>query len=242
MAVRDQVRRRLACSGWIKEGRVTLTTRRGQDWTDKFSPIARELSRLPIRNAILDGEVVVMNPDGTTNFQKLQNILKLEDEGSLVFHAFDLPYYEDHDLSAVPLLERKTMLQELISTYRERIPSVRYTEHLEGSGERVLRAACQYAVEGIIAKRADSPYLQKRTKYWVKKKCISRQEFVIGGFTEAERDPLPLWVAGARLLRCSAPAHLLRERRDRVQRTLHPGRVRAVKAAGAAALAFCRAA
>ena len=76
------------------------------------------------------------------------------------------------------------MLQELMSTYRERIPSVRYTEHLEESGERVLRAACRYAVEGIIAKRADSPYLQKRTKYWVKKKCINRQEFVIGGFTE----------------------------------------------------------
>ena len=119
-----------------------------------------------------------------------------------MFHAFDLPYYEDHDLSEVPLIERKSMLQELMSTYRERIPSVRYTEHLEGSGERVLRAACGYAVEGIIAKRADSPYLQKRTKYWVKKKCINRQEFVIGGFTEPKGTPLPLRVPGARLLRC----------------------------------------
>ncbi len=168
---------------WIRDGRVTLTTRRGQDWTDKFQPIARELSRLPISNAILDGEVVVMNPDGTTNFQKLQNILRLEDEGSLLFHVFDLPYYEGHDLSDVPLIERKNMLRDLVSTYRERLTSVRYTEHLEESGERVLRAACVYAVEGIIAKRADSPYLQKRTKYWLKKKCINRQEFVVGGFT-----------------------------------------------------------
>ena len=76
------------------------------------------------------------------------------------------------------------MLRELITTYRERVPSIRYTEHLEGSGEQVLRAACEHAVEGIIAKRADSPYVQKRTKYWVKKKCINRQEFVVGGFTE----------------------------------------------------------
>jgi bifunctional non-homologous end joining protein LigD len=169
---------------WIKNGTVTLTTRRGQDWTGKFPSLARELSRLPVGNAILDGEVVVLNADGTADFQKLQNILKHREEAGLVYSVFDLPYYEGHDLGTVPLAERKNMLKELMTTYRERIPSVRYSEHLRGSGEQVLRTACRYAAEGIIAKRADSPYLQKRTKYWVKKKCINRQEFVIGGFTK----------------------------------------------------------
>ncbi len=167
----------------IRQGRVTLETRRGQDWTETFPAIVRELSRLPVKNAILDGEVVVMNPDGTTNFQKLQNIMNRRDEGNPVYYVFDLPYYQDHDLSPVPLRERKTVVRELISTYQERIPSIRYSDHLEGSGERILRTACDHAVEGIVAKLAESPYVQKRTKYWVKKKCVNRGEFVVGGYT-----------------------------------------------------------
>ncbi len=167
----------------IRQGRVTLVTRRGLDWTETFPAIARELSRLPVKNAVLDGEVVVMNPDGTTNFQKLQNIMKHREEGSLLYYVFDIPYYQDHDLSPVTLLERKMVVRELISTYQERLPSIRYSDHLEGSGERILRAACDHAVEGIIAKLSEGPYVQKRTKYWVKKKCINRQEFVVGGYT-----------------------------------------------------------
>ncbi|OGW48441.1 MAG: hypothetical protein A2078_09945 [Nitrospirae bacterium GWC2_57_9] len=167
----------------ISQGRVTLVTRRGQDWTGKFTPLVRELSRLPVRNAILDGEVVVMNPDGTTNFQKLQNILRSANEKGLVYFVFDLPYYEDHDLTGLPLTERKKVLRELLTMYRERVPSVRYSEHVDQSGARVLRAACENSFEGIIAKRGDSPYVQKRTRYWVKKKCINRQEFVVGGYT-----------------------------------------------------------
>lgn len=167
----------------IKDGRVVLSTRRGLDWTEKFSLLAQEISRLPVRNAIIDGEVVVLNPDGTTDFQKLQNILKSGNQKDLVYYVFDLPYYEDHDLTGLPLIERKNLMLQILTVYRELIPSVRYSEHIEGSGERVLRQACGYGVEGIVAKRADSPYLQKRTSSWVKKKCINRQEFVIGGYT-----------------------------------------------------------
>ncbi len=167
----------------INKGNVGLTTRRGQNWTDKFPTLARQLSRLPVQSAILDGEVVVVNPDGTTNFQKLQNILKHPNDEGLVYYAFDIPYYQGRDLSDVPLLERKTVLRELLTTYQERIPAIRFSEHIERSGDQVLRDACRYSVEGIVSKRTDSPYLQKRTKYWVKKKCINRQEFVIGGFT-----------------------------------------------------------
>lgn len=168
----------------INEGRVVLSTRRGQNWTEKFVSIARELTRLPVRTAILDGEIVVLDPDGTTNFQKLQNIMKSGNQSSLIYYVFDVPYYQDHDLSGVPLVERKALLRDLVSTYQERIPSVRYSDDLPGSGERILRAACGYGVEGIVAKRADSHYAQKRTKQWVKKKCVNRQEFVVGGYTK----------------------------------------------------------
>ncbi len=170
--------------GQIREGRVRLKTRTGQDWTEKFPSIARELSRLPIKNGILDGEVVVQNPDGTTSFQDLQNILKRRTSSPVLYYVFDLPYLDNHDLTEIPLIERKTLLRELIRTYRQQIPSIRYSDHLTDTGKRVFQAACQHAVEGIIAKRADSPYVQRRSHDWAKVKCLMRQEFVVGGYTE----------------------------------------------------------
>ena len=82
----------------IKEGRVLLVPRRGQHWIEKFKPIAKELSHLPVENGILDGDVVVQNPDGTTDFQKLQNIFYRRTEGSLLYYVFDLPYLNNRDL------------------------------------------------------------------------------------------------------------------------------------------------
>ena len=170
--------------GQIRKGHVRLKTRRGQDWTEKFPSIAKELSRLPVKNGILDGEVVVQHPDGTTSFQDLQNILRRKTSNSLLYYVFDLPYFDDHDLSEIPLIERKTILQKLIKANQGRIPSIRYSDHLASSGKRVFQMACEHALEGIIAKRADSPYVQRRSHDWVKAKCLMRQEFVVGGYTE----------------------------------------------------------
>jgi bifunctional non-homologous end joining protein LigD len=170
--------------GQIRKGRVRLKTRRGQDWTEKFPSIAAELSRLPIKNGILDGEVVVQNPDGTTSFQDLQNTLRRKTPGPLLYYVFDLPYLDDHDLAEMPLIERKSLLQELIRTYQGQVPSIRYSDHILGSGKRVFQMACQHAMEGIIAKRADSAYVQRRSHDWAKVKCLMRQEFVVGGYTE----------------------------------------------------------
>lgn len=168
----------------IHNGAVQLMTRRGQDWTGKFGIIAGELSRLAVKNAIIDGEIVVQNPDGTTDFQKLQNILSQHREGALIYYVFDLPYFDDHDLTGVPLLERKELLLEVVRSNQMSIPSVKYSEHLTGPGERIFKTACEHKVEGIVAKAADSPYVQGRSRYWLKVKCIKRQEFVIGGYTE----------------------------------------------------------
>lgn len=170
--------------GEIRKGRVRLKTRRGQDWTEKFPSIATELSRLPIQNGILDGEVVVQNPDGITRFQDLQNILRRKASGALLYYVFDLPYLDDHNLSETPLIERKTLLRELIQRHQREIPSIRYSDHLMGSGNQVFQMACDHAMEGIIAKRSDSAYVQRRSQDWAKVKCLKSQEFVVGGFTE----------------------------------------------------------
>ncbi len=168
----------------INKGRVDLMTRRGQNWTEKFGTIAQEFARLPVGSAIIDGEVVIQNPDGTTDFQKLQNYLREKGQGMLLYYAFDLPFFDGRDLTALPLSDRKKLLRDLIVAYKDRIPSVLYSDHVSGNGGRIFEAACNHAVEGIVAKRADSPYVPGRTRYWLKIKCIKRQEFVIGGYTE----------------------------------------------------------
>jgi bifunctional non-homologous end joining protein LigD len=169
---------------FMNNGRVQLKTRRGQDWTEKFKSIAKELSYLPLENAIFDGEVVMQDPDGTTNFQKLQNSLTGNPEGPHLYYVFDLPYYNGHDLTPVPLIERKALLHELTMVNASVIPSIHFSDHHIGGGERIFRAACGHAVEGIISKKVDSSYVQSHSHHWLKVKCIKRQEFVVGGYTE----------------------------------------------------------
>jgi bifunctional non-homologous end joining protein LigD len=168
----------------IKKGRVHLITRGGQNWTYKYESIARELSRLPIENGIIDGEMVIQNADGTTNFQRLQNYRKGD---PLLFYVFDLPYLNGQDLSELPLIERKSVLKELIKSHGDLIPSVQYSTHMIGNGGLLFQAACQHRAEGIISKRSDSKYVQGRSKSWVKVKCIKRQEFIVIGYTEGKR-------------------------------------------------------
>ena len=162
---------------------VRLITRRGNDWTDRFPTVAGELADFPAETAILDGEVVVQLPDGTTDFQALQNLLQGAATGRLLYYLFDIPYLDGYDLTGVPLIERKAVLKLLL----DRMPGtrvIRYSDHVQGKGAEVFRHACRFVLEGIISKRSDSPYRQKRTRTWVKTKCGSRQEFVIGGYTD----------------------------------------------------------
>jgi bifunctional non-homologous end joining protein LigD len=112
----------------------------------------------------------------------LQNALSEKDSSSMIYYVFDLIYSDGYNLTNTPLVERKKLLNELIPSVSS--PSVRYSDHVIGNGPAVFKNACKLHLEGIISKAADSPYTQKRTRDWLKIKCISRQEFVIGGFTK----------------------------------------------------------
>lgn len=174
---------RILC--FIENGKARLMTRNGKDWTDKFSVVAKAAERLPIRHAIIDGEIVVKNPDGTTDFQSLQNYLRGQDKKPLIYEVFDLPYLYKYDLTKIPLLKRKELLKKLVEVAGEKIsPTIQFSDHVTGKGKEAFQNACDHALEGIISKRADSPYIQDRTDWWVKVKCVKEQEFVIGGFTE----------------------------------------------------------
>ncbi len=166
-----------------KAGKVRLLTRSGLDWTHRMKAVARELEKLTVESAVLDGEVVVLSADGQTSFANLQAAF---DEGAaypLSYFVFDLLYLNGHNLRQQPLTERKEVLAKLL----ESMPGqevVRYGQHIETEGAPILAEACRLGAEGIVSKRADGPYISGRSKSWIKIKCDRRQEFVIGGFTK----------------------------------------------------------
>ena len=158
-------------------------TRRGNDWTDRFPTVAAAVAELRLDQSLLDGEVIVMKKDGTPDFQALQNLMQRGSDDDVVYYAFDLPFYDGYDLTNVPLIERKAILAEILADQ----PSdavVRYSDHIAGEGNQVIAQACRHKLEGIISKQADSPYSQRRSRSWLKIKCMQRQEFVIGGWSD----------------------------------------------------------
>ncbi|WP_058533952.1 DNA ligase D [Legionella saoudiensis] len=159
---------------------VTLKSRNNNDWTNEFPSIVEAVSRLPFKQVLLDGEVVVLDKDGRSDFQLLQNSLKNNTQSPLVYFLFDLLYFEGYDLRELPLLERKAILSNLLSV---NIPVLHYSDHIIKEGDELYHYSCSHALEGIISKLATAPYLSKRSKSWLKIKCLKRQEFVIGGYT-----------------------------------------------------------
>jgi len=162
---------------------VRLTTRHGKDWTASFPTLARAARQLPARDAVIDGEIVVLDDRGVSSFQALQNALGRGREKEILYYAFDLPYLDGRDLRACPLVERKEALARLL---RKAPGTIRFTEHVEGGGRVFFERACDLALEGVVSKRRDAPYRSGRSRDWLKTKCLGRQEFVIGGFTEPE--------------------------------------------------------
>ncbi|CAG0932416.1 hypothetical protein PLCT1_02073, partial [Planctomycetaceae bacterium] len=166
------------------QGRVKLFTRRGNDWTAKMKPLAAAVQQLGLRTAWLDGEIVVLNDDGTPNFNGLQNAFDSSRTESIQYFVFDLPYLEGHDLRQVPLHARRALLRQLIEGQGD--GSIRFSADFAADPASLLESARKLGLEGIVAKRADAPYVSQRSDTWLKLKARERQEFVVGGFTDRE--------------------------------------------------------
>jgi bifunctional non-homologous end joining protein LigD len=166
----------------LDRGKVRLLSRRFKDWTAAFPEVADAVAALPVRRAVLDGEVAAVLPDGRTSFQALQN----RNTANVAYFAFDLLAEDDDDLRQLALEPRKARLQQLLSRPRRRAGVIRYSDHVVGGGRAFFALACERGLEGIISKRRDKPYLPGRGTTWVKTKCLKRQELVIGGFTDPE--------------------------------------------------------
>jgi bifunctional non-homologous end joining protein LigD len=156
---------------------VSLMSRTAHRMNDQFPEIAEALEREPVEDFIVDGEVVAFR-NGVTSFERLQQ--RHRERVPVYLYVFDLPRLNGDDLRPLPLRERKTRLR---STLEFKGP-IRFNPHRNGEhGEELFREACQKGLEGVIAKRADSPYTGSRSRDWLKLKCHAEQERVIGGFT-----------------------------------------------------------
>jgi bifunctional non-homologous end joining protein LigD len=163
----------------VEGGKAALRTRTGLDWTSRFSAIAQAAGVLP--DALIDGEVVALNAHGAPDFPALQVALSEGRTKDLVYFAFDLLFEAGEDLRALPLDARKQRLAALLEAHGDGL-RIRYVEHLENSGDAVLRSACQLDLEGIVSKRRDAPYASGRSGAWTKAKCRAGHEVVIGGW------------------------------------------------------------
>lgn len=171
----------------LQDGKVRLFTRSGHDWTDRFGPdLGRALAALPAGQAILDGEVVVETAGRSSDFSALQADLSEGRTDRMTYYLFDLLHLDGRDLTKLPLVDRKSLLDTLSAQATD---PLRLSDHLSDRGEIVLRHACRMGLEGIVSKRRDSPYQPGRGSAWVKSKCSARQEFVIGGFVPSAASP-----------------------------------------------------
>jgi bifunctional non-homologous end joining protein LigD len=160
---------------------IKLFTRNGNDWTSRLLPLQKAIARAKLPAGWYDGEMVVLDDQGIPDFGALQQSLDGAKTNEIVLFLFDIPYCDGHDLRAVPLRERRTVLQAVLE--KSSSARVRFSEAFDAPAESVVTAACKLGLEGVIAKRLDSTYVSRRSNAWIKLKCSQRQEFVIGGYT-----------------------------------------------------------
>ena len=166
----------------IKDGaKVKLISRNENDLTEKFDEIAAAVADLPCAECVIDGEVVALDKHGRSSFQLLQS-REMEGAASpLYYYVFDLLQLEGKDLIGLPLTTRKETLRKLCSAARD---PIRYSGELGEDAQALLREVQRRGLEGIIGKQAQSRYeAGRRSGAWIKLKCVSEQEFVIGGYT-----------------------------------------------------------
>jgi bifunctional non-homologous end joining protein LigD len=174
------------CLGVVHDGRARVMTRSERDVTTTYPELARALERQGATELVVDGEVVATDGEDVLGFSVLQQRLgvahpsdELIEQVPIALCAFDLLHLETYDIVGAGLLDRKRGLAEALSFDAV----VRWTDHQQGDSVRRYEEACRAGWEGLLAKRADAPYVAGRSRDWLKLKCVAQQELVIGGFT-----------------------------------------------------------
>ncbi|WP_313340285.1 DNA ligase D [Sedimentibacter sp.] len=170
---------------FVEGNNVRLVTRNGNDYTSRFYDISSVIIDWADRRAmVLDGETVITDASGKTDFQALQNYMKNQESQNLTYIIFDLLALDGVDLREQPLIKRKEMLESIM---KDAPQNLYYSRYIRGHGKESFAAACEAGMEGIIGKKADSVYSGTRNGDWIKLKCDKRQEFVIGGYSLSDK-------------------------------------------------------
>ncbi len=165
-------------SASVQAGAVTIRTRNGHDWTKRFPAIAAGVAALKVRSAVIDGEAVVLDEKGRSNFAELQADLTRHGSPRAVLYAFDLLFLDGEDLRAKPLEDRRAALGGILPAGGVVVMSEAYV----GAGADLFRIACEHELEGIVSKRLDKPYKSGRRLEWLKTKCVQSDAFVVIGY------------------------------------------------------------
>jgi bifunctional non-homologous end joining protein LigD len=171
---------------FVRDGHVEFRSRSNRDITSEYPELKSIVKQLNARQAIVDGEIVVLDQDGRSNFAKIQPRfgvsnppLSLQQSNPVTYYAFDLLYCDGYDLTGVALEQRKNFLHEVLRTSG----TIRYSDHVLETGAELYETAKDRLLEGIIAKRRDSHYVGRRSSLWLKFKIIHDLDVVIGGWT-----------------------------------------------------------
>lgn len=168
-------------SAYVDSGQVTIRTRRGHDWTARFPGIAHALADLPLHSAVIDGEAVVLDEEGRSDFSALQVELGKGRTAAYraALYAFDLLFLDGHDLRDWKLENRRDALESIIGTSDW---PLLLSEEIEGDGPTIFAHACKHRLEGIVSKRRDAPYRSGRRDEWRKIKCVQSGTFLVIGY------------------------------------------------------------
>src|SRR5689334_15373911 len=172
---------------FIDRGQARFVSRNQIEMTPQYPELANVPKHINAKQAILDGEIVALDEHGMPRFQLLQNKLRIRSgsyakasKAQLVYFVFDLLYCDGYDLMNCSVVERKALLEQILKP----AVFVKYADHVEAAGEEFFREIEKFRLEGMMAKRAASKYVQKRTTDWLKVKTVLRQEVVIAGYTQ----------------------------------------------------------
>lgn len=165
----------------LRDGVVALRSRNGLNWTEDFPEVVQAIQALPVTDLRLDGELVVLDAQGRSDFTGLQKVIDGTARQPLRYVVFDMPGVAGVDISRAPLLERKTLLKDLLG---DTPGTLAYSDHVLDHGPAVFEASGKAGFEGIISKRVNAPYVNARSPSWVKVKHENTDEFLVVGYTD----------------------------------------------------------
>ena len=171
------------CQVLLELGHARVFTRNGYDWSDRYPSIVRAAAKLPCLSAIIDGEAIVQDQNGASDFDALSSAMRWRAD-SIILYAFDLMHLSGKDLRQQPLFERRALLKTLLGSDEE--SRIQFSDEFDGDGDALFQACAQRGLEGIVSKHALAPYRSGRSKTWLKTKCFTKSTFVVVG-TDRDR-------------------------------------------------------